>query len=96
MNMLQHLFVGLIVAWAAWVAAMRLLPRAWRTALRQRLAAIAGAAGWPGLEQRLAAPSGAATCGGCDNCGGKPTEAAKPDGVVGGISPDALRRTIRR
>ena len=94
--MLQHLIVGLIVAWAAWVAAMRLLPRAWRTVLRLRLAAIAGTAGWSGLKQRLAASTGAATCGGCDSCGDRPAEAAKPDGVVGAISADALRRTIQR
>lgn len=94
--MLQYLIVGLIVAWAAWVAAMRLLPLAWRTALRQRMAAIAGAVGWTSLTQRLAAPTGAAACGGCDSCGDKPAAAVSPDGVVGGISPDALRRTIRR
>jgi hypothetical protein len=96
MTMLQYLLVGLIVAWAAWMAAMRLLPRTWRTALRQRMAAIAGAAGWTSLAQRLAASTGAAACGGCDGCGDKPAAAPKPDGVVGGISPDALRRTIRR
>jgi len=96
MNMLQYLIVGLIVAWAAWITAMRLLPRAVRTRLRQRLAAIAGAAGWRGLAQRLTVSSGASACGGCDNCGDKPAADAKPDGVVGGISPDALRRTIRR
>jgi hypothetical protein len=96
MSMLQYLIVGLIVAWAAWVAAMRLLPRTWRTALRQRMAAIAGAAGWTSLAQRLGASTGAAACGGCDSCGDKPATAARPDGVVGGISPDALRRTIRR
>lgn len=94
--MLQYLIVGLIVAWAAWITAMRLLPRALRTGLRQRLATIAGAAGWSSLARRLAASSGATACGGCDNCGDKPAAAARQDGVVGATSPDALRRTIRR
>ncbi len=94
--MLQYLAVGIIVAWAAWITAMRLLPRAWRTGLRQRLATTARAAGWAGLAQRLTASPGATACGGCDNCGDKPAAASAPDGVVGGISPDALRRTIRR
>lgn len=94
--MLQHLIVGLIVAWAAWVAAMRLLPRAWRTTLRLRMAAIVGAAGWSGLKQRLSTSSSADACGGCDSCGDKPAETTRPDGVAGSISPDALRRTIRR
>jgi hypothetical protein len=96
MNMLQYLIVGFIVVWAAWITAMRLLPRALRTSLRQRLADIARATGWSGLAQRLAASSGASACGGCDSCGDKPVAAAKQDGVDGGISPDALRRTIRR
>lgn len=94
--MLQYLIVGFIVAWAAWITAMRLLPRALRTRLRQRLAAIARAAGLSGLAQRLAASSGASACGSCDSCGDKPAAAAEQDGVVGAISPDALRRTIRR
>jgi hypothetical protein len=96
MNMLQYLVVGIIVAWAAWITAMRLLPRAWRTGLRQRLSAAASAAGWTRFAQRLAASSGATACGGCDSCGDKPAVATAPEGVVGGISPDALRRTIRR
>jgi hypothetical protein len=75
---------------------MRLLPGAWRTVLRRRLATIAGAAGLSGLKQRLAASASTAACGGCDTCGDKQDEAARPEGVVGAISPDALRRTIRR
>ena len=94
--MLQHLAVGLIVAWAGWITAMRLLPRAWLTEMRQRLGATAQAAGWTRFAQRLAASTGTNTCGGCDSCGEKLATAAKPDGVAGGISPDALRRTIRR
>lgn len=94
--MVQHLAVGLIVAWAAWITAMRLLPRAWRTGSRQRVAAIARAAGWSRVAQRLSASSGTTACGGCDSCGDTPAAAARPDGVVGGISLDALRRTIRR
>lgn len=94
--MLQYLAVGIIVAWACWITAMRLLPRAWRTGLRQRVAATAGAVGWTRLAQRLSASSGTTACGGCDSCGDKPAAATTSDGVVGGISPDALRRTIRR
>ena len=97
--MLQHLIVGLIVAWAAWAAAMRLLPRAWRAALRERAAGIAGAMGWSRLAQRLATPaSSAGACGGCDSCDSNPAAPAaqKQDGVVSSISPEALRRTIRR
>jgi hypothetical protein len=93
--MLQYLVVGIIVAWSGWITAMRLLPRAWRTGLRQRLAATASAAGWDRLAQRFAESSGTTACGGCDSCGDKPPETAAPDGVVGHISPDALRRTIR-
>jgi hypothetical protein len=96
MNMLQYMAVGLIVAWAAWVAATRLLPRAWRIAFRQRIAAIARAIGLSGLAQRLAAAPASTACGGCDSCGDSPAAAPNPEGVVGGISPDALRRTIRR
>jgi hypothetical protein len=92
----QNLIVGVIVAWAAWITAMRLLPRPWRTDLRQRVAVIARAAGWTRLAQRLAASSGTTACGGCDSCSEKPATAAKADGVVGSISPGALRRTIRR
>jgi hypothetical protein len=94
--MVQYLAVGIIVAWAAWITAMRLLPRAWRTALRQCVATIARAAGWARLAQGLAASSSTTNCGGCDSCAEKPAPAAKLDGVVGAISPDALRRTIRR
>ena len=97
--MLQNLVAGLIVAWAAWAAAARLLPRAWRAALRRRAAAVAGAAGWTRIAQRLATPAGSAgACGGCDSCGSEPAAPAgrKSDGVVSSISPDALRRTIRR
>jgi hypothetical protein len=96
MNMLQYIVVGLIVAWAAWVTATRVLPRAWRIAFRQRLAAIARTTGQSRLAQRLAAAPASTSCGGCDNCGDSPAAAPDPDGVVGGISPDALRRTIRR
>jgi hypothetical protein len=96
MNMLQYMVVGLIVAWAAWVAAARLMPRAWRSAFRQRIAAIARSIGLSRLAQRLAAAPASTGCGGCDSCGDSPAAAPSPDGVVGGISPDALRRTIRR
>lgn len=95
--MLQNLIVGLIVAWAAWVAAMRLLPRALRTALRRRAAQLVGAIGLARLAQRLAkSASTAGSCGGCDSCGDKPAAAPAKNGVVGGIGVEALRRTIRR
>lgn len=97
--MLQNLIVALIVAWAMWVAASRLLPRPLRAALRKHAARLAGAVGLARLARRLAAPaSSAGACGGCDSCGDKPAAASVPasDGVVGGIGVEALRRTIRR
>lgn len=95
--MLQNLIVALIVAWALWVAASRLLPRPLRAALRRRAGQSAGAMGLTRLAQRLAAPaSSAGACGGCDSCGDKPASAPAKDGVVGGIGVEALRRTIRR
>lgn len=95
--MLQNLIVGLIVAWALWVAATGLLPRPLRAALRRHAARLAGAMGLARLAQRLATPtSSAGACGGCDSCGDKPAAAPGKDGVVGGIDVDALRRTIRR
>jgi hypothetical protein len=97
MTMLQNLIVGLIVIWALWVAASRLLPRPLRAALRKYAARLASAVGLARLAQRLATPASAAgSCGGCDSCGDKPAAAPAKDGVVGGIGVEALRRTIRR
>ena len=95
--MLQNLIVALIVAWAVWMAASRLLPRPLRAALRKRAAQLAGAVGLARLAQKLATPaSSAGGCGGCDSCGDKPAAAPAKDGVVGGIGVESLRRTIRR
>ena len=95
--MLQNLIVALIVAWAVWVAASRLLPRPLRAALRKYAARLAGAIGLARLAQRLATQaSSTAACGGCDSCSDKPASAPAKDGVVGGIGVEALRRTIRR
>ena len=95
--MLQDVIVGLIVAWALWVAAARLLPRALRGALRRQAARVAGLLGWARVARRLAAPASAAGgCGGCDSCAGEPAGGAKVDRVVRGISAEALRRTIKR
>jgi hypothetical protein len=97
MTMLQNLIVGLIVIWAVWVAASRLLPRPLRAALRKHAARLAGAVGLARLAQRLSTPaSSAGACGGCDSCGDKPAAAPARDGVVGGIGVESLRRTIRR
>jgi hypothetical protein len=51
MTMLQNLIVALIVAWAVWVAASRLLPRPLRAALRKYAARLAGE-GWRGWRHR--------------------------------------------
>ena len=95
--MLQNLIVALIVIWAVWVAASRLLPRPLRAALRKRAARLAGAVGLARLAQRLATPVRNAGAGsGCARCGDKPAAAPAKDGVVGGIGVEDLRRTIRR
>lgn len=93
--MLQYLIVGLIVMWAAWIAAMRLLPRTWRLAVRQRIAGLARVAGCGSLAQWLGASAGTTACGGCGSCDSKPVK-VPTDIVVGSISADALRRTLRR
>lgn len=93
--MLQNLIVALIVAWALWVVATRMLPRPLRDALRRQAARLAGGLGLARLAQRLVQPA-ASACGGCDSCGDKPAAAQARDGVVGSVGVEALRRTIRR
>lgn len=97
MSILQNIIVGVIVGWAMWVTAVRLLPRALRAAVRKRAARMAGFLGWARFAQQLAAPAiVTGSCAGCDNCKDQPGSRTKADGVVGTISAKALRRTIRR
>jgi hypothetical protein len=90
---MQEILVAAIVALAAWVVAVRLLPRALRSALRRHAAEAASALGWDALARRLASASSAAAggCGGCDGCG-----PAKPEPKEFAISVEALRNTARR
>lgn len=90
---MQGIVVAVIVLVATWVVAVRLLPRALRGAIRNRVAAAARQFGWHALANRLATMSSASAggCGGCDGCG--PTKPAPKEFA---ISADALRRTARR
>ncbi|HJV52137.1 MAG TPA: DUF6587 family protein [Noviherbaspirillum sp.] len=68
---MQEWIVGLIVAGAFFVVVKRYMPKAWRGALRRRLARIAQRFGWARLAARLAVAEQAASCDdGCGSCGG--------------------------
>ena len=97
--MLQNLIVAVIVVLAAWAVARRYLPKTVRrrtagfSARRARQLCLPRLAGW--LEADLPAASSCGSgCGTCGNCGTGDTQASTPPEFS--ITPDALRRTIRK
>lgn len=95
--MLQQVIVTVMVALATWVVLRKYLP----APVRRRTAAVVARllerngmfrlAQW--LQRDLPAASSCADgCGSCGNCGPAPT----PAGVAFTISPDALKRTIKK
>ena len=98
---MQEAVVAVIVVFAAWSVLTRYAPRALRQACRAQAAKLARRGGWNWLEKKLAAPAaaGGSCADGCGPCGGCGTTTAKPasdEPGSGSISPEVLKRTIRR
>jgi hypothetical protein len=92
---MQELIVAAIVLCAALVVAKRYLPDSLQRKLRTHLSNLAERVGWSALGAKLAPPvRSGATCGtGCGKCGSSDATGSAPQAS---ITPDALKRTIRR
>lgn len=81
--LVQAAVIALAVAWAAWFAFRRLLPKTYRRLLSRLLAALdrAGVPDWLRAAARRAQPTGTSggSCGdGCSSCGGCAAASAEP------------------
>lgn len=95
--MVQEVIVGIIVLIATWAVIMHFTPLRLRHTARNRLAQLANRCGWRWLESKLTVPTHTAAtqsnaCGNCTAC--SPPAANKE--TVSTITPDRLKRTIRR
>jgi hypothetical protein len=94
---MQEIIVAVIVVIAAWSVLSRYAPKALRQACRAQAAKLARRGGFAWLEKRLTSPAApAGSCAdGCGNCGGCSPAATQPE-TRSAITPEALKRTIRR
>lgn len=94
---MQNLIVAVIVVIACGVVLKRYLPRPVRLAIARQLADWCAKAGWDGMAMRLrsgvASASATTACGDCKSCASTATSA--PANRFS-ISPEELRKTIRR
>jgi len=97
---MQELVVAAIVAFAAWTVARRYLPAAVKKRAAASLAALFARLGWQRAAARFAQSAekagcgnGCGSCGGCGGCGST-DQAQTPADFA--ITPENLRRTVRR
>ena len=95
--MMQEFIVALIVAIATWAVVKRYMPQPLRRICRAWIADNTARLGWEWLARKMrsntpAASSCADGCGNCNGCGPVPGTPDRRDTMT----PDALKRTIRR
>ncbi|WP_050465349.1 DUF6587 family protein [Herbaspirillum autotrophicum] len=94
---MQNLIVAVIVVIACGVVLKRYLPRPVRLAIARQLADWCAKAGWDGMAMRLrsgvASASATTACGDCKSCA-PVANPSKP--ATFSITPEELRKTIRR
>ncbi len=100
-QIIQQLIVGVIVASAAFFVGKRYLPNQLQHWVRSAIAGLAHKLHFEALAQKLdatPAPKAAAGCdvgcSACNNC--VSAESPLPANTKNTITPDALKRTIRR
>jgi len=94
---MQNIIVVAIVAIACWFVLKRYLPLTLRITIMQRSADLCQQVGWLQLATRLRARTASASaitaCGSCKSCA---SAAAQAPATSFSITPEDLRKTIRR
>lgn len=95
---MQESIVALIVAYAAWVVARRYAPKSVRQWARAWAVRVATRLGWTRIAAKFdvsdsSASSCAEGCGTCGSCGSAGAKSAVKQFV---ITPEALKKTIKR
>lgn len=95
---MQQSIVYLIVAYAAWVVGKRYAPVSLRRRLNAWLHAKCTDFGWSRMAEKFVpAASASASCGdGCSSCNSCATNEEVATTKEFSVTPDALRKTIRR
>ncbi|HCN87700.1 MAG TPA: hypothetical protein DIT28_00740 [Oxalobacteraceae bacterium] len=95
---MQQAIVYLIVAYAAWAVGRRYAPLSWRRRASAWLHARFSALGWMRIADKFLprANAGTSCSDGCSSCSRCPPSDKAAPGNESTVTPDALRRTIRR
>ena len=96
---MQELIVALIVGYSVWVVVNKYAPKRMRQTVRALSVRTLDAVGLGTLARRLEATAATASStdtGACGKCGGCGDTDAAPVAKEFAITPDALKRTIRR